>query len=49
VHPWAFHWLHEISIPKWIRHCLELEWKMQRIGWGRSTGCIMHRVHTSII
>jgi hypothetical protein len=26
----------------------ELEWEMQRTGWGGSTGCIMHRVHTNI-
>ncbi len=25
----------------------ELEWEMRRTGWGGSTGCIMHRVHTS--
>ncbi len=25
----------------------ELEWEMRRIGWGGSTGCIMHQVHTS--
>jgi hypothetical protein len=25
----------------------ELEWEMWRTGWGGSTGCIMHRVHTS--
>jgi hypothetical protein len=25
----------------------ELEWEMRRIGWGGSTGCIMHRVTTS--
>jgi hypothetical protein len=25
----------------------EPEWEMQRTGWGGSTGCIMHRVHTS--
>jgi hypothetical protein len=42
VHPWAFHWLHEISIPKRVRHHLEPEWKMRRTGWGGLTGCIMH-------
>ncbi len=26
----------------------EPEWEMRRIGWGGSTGCIMHRVHTSM-
>ncbi len=25
----------------------ELEWEMRRTGWGGSTECIMHRVHTS--
>jgi len=25
----------------------EPEWKMQRTGWGGSTGCIMHWVHIS--
>jgi hypothetical protein len=25
----------------------EPEWEMQRTGWGGSTGCIMHRIHTS--
>jgi hypothetical protein len=25
----------------------ELEWEMRRTRWGGSTGCIMHRVHTS--
>jgi len=25
----------------------EPEWEMQRTGWEGSTGCIMHRVHTS--
>jgi hypothetical protein len=25
----------------------ELEWEMRKTGWGGSTGCIMHRVHTS--
>jgi len=25
----------------------ELEWEMRRTGWGGSTGCIMHRVHTN--
>jgi hypothetical protein len=41
--------LHEISIPKRVCHRLELEWEMRRTGWGGSTGCIMHRVHTSTI
>jgi hypothetical protein len=27
----------------------ELEWEMRRTGWEGSTGCIMHRVHTSDI
>ncbi len=27
----------------------ELEWEMRRTGWGGSTGCIMHRVHTNKI
>jgi hypothetical protein len=49
VHPWAFHWLHEIFIPKRVRHRLEPEWEMRRTGWGGSTGCIMHQVHTSWI
>jgi hypothetical protein len=49
VHAWAFHWLHEISIPKRVRHRLEPEWEMWRTGWGGSTGCIMHWVHTSIV
>ncbi len=26
----------------------EPEWEMRRTGWGGSTGCIMHRVHTSM-
>ncbi len=47
MHPWAFHWLHEISIPKRVRHRLEPEWEMRRTRWGGSTGCIMHRVHIS--
>jgi hypothetical protein len=47
MHPWAFHWLHEISIPKRIRHRLKPEWEMRRTRWGGSTGCIMHQVHTS--
>jgi hypothetical protein len=47
MHLWAFHWLHEISIPKRVCHRLEPEWKKRRIGWGGSTGCIIHRVHTS--
>jgi hypothetical protein len=38
VHAWAFHWLHEISIPKRVCHHLELEWEMRRTGWGGSTG-----------
>jgi hypothetical protein len=38
VHPWAFHWLHEISIPKRVRHRLEPEWEMQRTGWGGIDG-----------
>jgi hypothetical protein len=25
----------------------EPEWEMRKTGWGGSTGCIMHRVHTS--
>jgi len=25
----------------------EPKWEMRRTGWGGSTGCIMHRVHTS--
>jgi hypothetical protein len=49
VHPWAFHWLHEISIPKRVRHRLEPEWEMRRTEWGGSTRCIMHRVHTSSV
>jgi len=27
----------------------ELEWEMRKTGWGGSTGCIMHRVHTSML
>jgi len=49
VHPWAFHWLHEISIPKRVRHRLKPEWEMRRTGWGGSTRCIMHQVHTSSV
>jgi hypothetical protein len=26
----------------------ESEWEMRRTGWGGSTGCIMHRVYTSL-
>jgi len=26
----------------------ESEWEMRRTGWGGSTGCIIHRVHTNI-
>jgi hypothetical protein len=33
VHPWAFHWLHEIFIPKKVHHHLEPEWEMRRTGW----------------
>jgi hypothetical protein len=25
VHTWAFHWLHEISIPKRVRHRLDAQ------------------------
>jgi len=25
----------------------EPKWEMRRTGWGGSTGCIIHRVHTS--
>jgi hypothetical protein len=46
VHAWASHWLYEISIPKRVCHHLEPEWEMRRTGWGGSTGCIMHQVHT---
>jgi hypothetical protein len=27
----------------------EPEWEMRKTGWGGSMGCIMHRVHTSVI
>ncbi len=47
VHPWAFHWLHEISIPKRVHHCLEPEWEMRKTRWGGLMGCIMHRIHIS--
>jgi hypothetical protein len=40
MHPWAFHWLHEISIPKKVRHHLEPEWEMRRTGWGDQRGAL---------
>jgi hypothetical protein len=48
VHSLAFHWLHEIFILKRIHHRLEPEWEMRKIGCKRSTGCIMHWVHTTL-
>jgi len=27
----------------------ESKWEMRRTGWGGSTGCIMHRVHISVL
>ncbi len=38
--PWAFHWLHEISIPKRIHHRLKPEWEMRRTGWGDRRGAL---------
>jgi hypothetical protein len=43
VHPWAFHWLHEIFILKRVCHRLEPEWEMQRIGWGDRRGALCTR------
>jgi hypothetical protein len=40
MHAWAFHRLHEISIPKRVRHHLEPEWEMRRTERGGSMGAL---------
>jgi len=37
------------GVPRVLISGSEPEWEIQRTGWGGSTRCIMHRVHTSLI